>query len=624
MRIKTHKKSSCLVAIFFILILLHPQQSEAQLPIYVQTFNTAYPNWPAGWSTLPASGGWVMDTSTANASNGYPGASGGAMVEIANPISGDTATYVLTSAGMSTIGFTNITVIYGARNTTHFSDSGSTISSFQWSSDKINWNNISYIENANNSKWDLINSGVPMALPAAAAGQDSIWFRWIAYLVPTPSGTYRIDDLNINGDTDIIENTVDTIKIMSYNVNDYGYYDSGNCPTQTPLVKNPYLRTILQYVNPDIVGLEKMQASNEAFYTDTLISDELDSVCNGCYGHSAYTNESGYYKENMLYYKTSKFGFISTTVIYSGDPNISDIDLHKLYYKSSALAANHDTVFLNIILIHDESGSGDSLERATEIGGAMSWLDAHVTKPGNYFIMGDFNVQGATEACYQDMLAPSNTNIKFYDPVNEIGNWSRHSSAYANYLTQSTRVTDPGDCGATGGMNNRYDQILCTEPVISGSDSIQYMEDSYTVIGQDGNHVNKAIIDAPTNTSVPSNVLTALYQMSEHLPVILKLTINSSNTSAGIKGVTFYPTLAVKYNSILTDNLTVQLSSDLKNTRWIGTFNIYDLQGRLVQTTFFDPSNSNKYLLSYLTQGMYIFSIIENNQSVFNGKFIKL
>jgi len=68
----------------------------------------------------------------------------------------------------------------------------------------------------------------------------------------------------------------------------------------------------------------------------------------------------------------------------------------------------------------------------------------------------------------------------------------------------------------------------------------------------------------------------------------------------------------------------VQLSSDLKNTRWIGTFNIYDLQGRHVQTTFFDPSNSNKYLLSYLTQGMYIFSIIENNQSVFNGKFIKL
>ncbi len=116
------------------------------------------------------------------------------------------------------------------------------------------------------------------------------------------------------------QTTLDTLSIMAYNVNNYGDYDAGNCPTQTPLIKNPYLRTVLKYTNPDIVGLVKMEAGTENFYTDTLPTDILDSVCNKCYGYGAYTDESGYYKENMLYYNTNKLGIISTTTIYSGDP----------------------------------------------------------------------------------------------------------------------------------------------------------------------------------------------------------------------------------------------------------------------------------------------------------------
>ncbi len=274
-------------------------------------------------------------------------------------------------------------------------------------------------------------------------------------------------------------------------------------------------------------------------------------------------------------------------------------------------------------MVHNQSGSKDSSERAEDIGGAMSWLDSHVTQAGNYIFMGDFNVQGYTEQSYQDMLNPSNNDVKFYDPANRLGSWSKYPSSFADYLTQSTRVIDPGDCGATGGMNNRYDQILCTDPILTGTDSVNYVDGSYTVIGQDGKHVNKAVNGTPANTSVPADVLTALYQMSEHLPVMLKLAIGNI-TSTCIKNIVNRQNFTVGYNSIVSDNLVTTAVGVFVIPQSTGTLSIYNLQGKLVSSMPFDFMQSNKFSLSYLSQGIYIFSITQNYCPLFNGKFIKL
>ncbi len=323
----------------------------------------------------------------------------------------------------------------------------------------------------------------------------------------------------------------DTVKIMTYNVLNYGFPATSSCPGLITANKDQYLKTILRYENPDILGLVKMDASPSSFTTNAIVHNVLDSVCLGCYGHSQFTNVSGYTKENMLYFKTAKFGFVSTTVIYSADANISDISLHTLFYKDQNLAVTHDTVFIHVVLVHDKSGSSNASNRAAEIGGAMTWLNSHVSAPGNYFFMGDFNVQSSTEACFQDMINSSNVNTKFYDPVNQLGNWANNPAAFADYLTEDTRMTDPGDCGASGGISTRFVHILCTQPVMQGLNSVAYVPGSYKVIGQDGNHTNLGLTDAPVNTSVPSPVLNALFSMSNHLPVCLKLAVTKSNTT---------------------------------------------------------------------------------------------
>jgi hypothetical protein len=156
----------------------------------------------------------------------------------------------------------------------------------------------------------------------------------------------------------------------------------------------------------------------------------------------------------------------------------------------------------------------------------MSWLSANVKAPSNYIFMGDFNTQNSSETCFQAMINPTDTMVRFYDPPNQLGDWAGTPLSFAKYLTQSTRLTDPGDCASTNALLARFDHILCTNPIMQGTNNVKYIPGTFNVVGQDGLHTGRALIDAPANTSVPLAVLNALYMMSEHLPVQLKLAIS--------------------------------------------------------------------------------------------------
>jgi hypothetical protein len=214
------KSILCSVLVFFIVALIGctkdtvPDPATAnvnQEVIYYQNFNIGYPNFPAGW-TSSSSNGWAMDTSIANNSSGvgasgvstgegtYPGASGGAMVQVSNPTSGNGGTYTLTVTGViSTVDYSDITVIWGIRNSKHFSDSGSVIS-FAWSSNGTTWNTVAnWTNSTGNSDWALADNGVRIPLPAGAAGIPNLSFQWTATLFVNPAGSYRLDDFWVYG-----------------------------------------------------------------------------------------------------------------------------------------------------------------------------------------------------------------------------------------------------------------------------------------------------------------------------------------------------------------------------------------------------------------------------------------
>ena len=68
---------------------------------------------------------------------------------------------------------------------------------------------------------------------------------------------------------------------------------------------------------------------------------------------------------------------------------------------------------------------------------------------------------------------------------------------------------------------------MMSEKISTGNDNIRYINNSYQALGQDGLHFNNSINAMPLNSELPVEVVDALYNNSDHLPIIMKLNINA-------------------------------------------------------------------------------------------------
>jgi hypothetical protein len=109
-------------------------------------------------------------------------------------------------------------------------------------------------------------------------------------------------------------------------------------------------------------------------------------------------------------------------------------------------------------------------------------------------------------------------------------------------------------------MNDRFDMILYSNGVAQPQ-GIYYMPGTYQNIGNDGNRFDKAV-NYGVNSSVPSTVANALYNSSDHLPVVLTLMIGPNagieELSSSIRFVNVFPNpLRESANVIFSSNKPV-------------------------------------------------------------------
>jgi len=315
----------------------------------------------------------------------------------------------------------------------------------------------------------------------------------------------------------------DTVKVMQYNLLNYGNTTS-YCTTTNNNIndKNNYIREIIGYTLPDILAVEEIYGTNTM--VDNLLNNALNQDGRTYYQRANVTNYSGSDICNMLYFDARKF---TLAWQYAISTSLRDINLYTLYYNSPDLWTFHDTVYLNIMIMHLKAGdySSDAQTRADMTEALMNYLNVE-NMTGNNIALGDLNVYSSSEAAFQNLINYSNASIRFYDPVNQLGQWNNNSS-FVDYHTQSTH-SDNDDCHASGGLDDRFDFILISNEVKNDLFKVKYVAGSYETLAQDGNHYNSGLLDSPTNYSVPSTVLSALYANSDHLPVTMKLRINQS------------------------------------------------------------------------------------------------
>ena len=407
----------------------------------------------------------------------------------------------------------------------------------------------------------------------------------------------------------------DRVKVMSYNLLNYGTVTSYCTQTNNNMVaKTGYNATIINYVKPDILGVVEMGGADFAH------NRFLDSVLNingvSHYAKATKKNTSGSSIISLLYYNQDKFGLAGVVSLQN---QVRDIVLFRLYYKSPNLSSMTDTAFVNCIVAHLKSSksSANQLIRNQQVTAAMTYLSQHYPTD-NYLFMGDLNIYKSTEAAYKTLINYSNASYRFYDPINKPGNWNNNSSFKAIH-TQSTHSSSNG-CAAGGGLDDRFDFILISNALKTGNKHISYVNGSYKAIGNDGKHFNKSITNG-TNNSVPANVLSALYNNSDHLPVVLELDLD--NTVASISEGEKANHIRVRFENPIDNKLELNINSlESQNL----DIRIYDLQGRQMkaQTQYVNGLTKVVFDMSTMAKGLYIIQIVgKNNQRIYSAKVIK-
>lgn len=405
----------------------------------------------------------------------------------------------------------------------------------------------------------------------------------------------------------------DTIRVMQYNLMQY-CTPYGTCTTTNNGIdaKAANLKIILNQVSPDILVVEEIGSTMT--YVNHLLNNALNVDGINWWKNGQLSNASGGSIANMMYYDSRKFTLKESFFVQTA---VRDFNIYRLYYNTPDLV-NGDTTFFIPILGHLKAGSTltDSTDRNSQVAALMSRLNSW-NVADNYILCGDFNIYTSAEPCYQQLLNYPNSLIRFYDPINKPGAWNNNYN-FANIHTQSTHTS--GDCFASGGLDDRFDFILTSANVLNGYDKIKAIPSSYHALGQDGSRFNGTII-SPTNNLVPSAVANAMYNMSDHLPLIMDFQVYYPSCGTSI-GKSVKSNFALNLQNPVADQLIFNYRTEVKSAL---SMTIIDINGRIIFQKSIPAGDSEAVFsepVSFLTPGIYFLRLV-SDQGIAVVKFVK-
>lgn len=395
----------------------------------------------------------------------------------------------------------------------------------------------------------------------------------------------------------------DTIRIMQYNLFRYGETN------KEPSVKNPLLINIVNHIQPDIIGVNELSA----------VADYAQNVQNGALNVNGVTkwrraslSKAGADKSltNTIFYDVNKFKLLKQDTVSTVQ---REITAYNFMYNDSNISKTIDTVFFTVIVLHFKAGntSSDAATRSNEATQIVNYINSF-SAAKNIMVMGDYNVYSNTEGGFANLVLNTTAINRLTDPINRIGAWN-NNSAFADVHTQSTHSTQTGGF-SSGGMDDRFDIMLCTKSLLQDSLKMYYLPGTYKAIGNDGQHFNLAINEPPLNTSVPSTVLGALYNMSDHLPIVADFVIKPMKPlPQGIEGIKKKRTTEIQIENPVKGNLNIHVSAFYLNKNL--KFELYNLNAQKIESfeiRFNDNDQKYEWKNSSL-QGMYILNIIDED-----------
>lgn len=281
----------------------------------------------------------------------------------------------------------------------------------------------------------------------------------------------------------------DTIRFCTYNLLNYG--------ASVDPARILSFQDVLGSINPHVLLVQEIHGNDgmAAFARDALATTPYLAA-------APFTD--GPDSDNGLFYDSTKITVIEHAVI---PTPLRHVDRWRL-----RLLATNDTV--DVWGLHLKAGDSDSdrVKRGIEAGLVRASLDS--SQAYHRVVGGDLNVYNQSEEAYT-MLTYTGFRPagEVMDPIARSGNW-HNNQEFADVHTQSTRARPFGG-GATGGMDDRFDWLLCSPSLLA-----RYREGSYNAFGNDGKHLDDSINALPNN-SVGLDIAQSLHEASDHLPVYM-------------------------------------------------------------------------------------------------------
>lgn len=367
---------------------------------------------------------------------------------------------------------------------------------------------------------------------------------------------------------DLVTAQVHEFKIASYNTLRYS-------PTNVD-GRHPDYRAIMNDLKPDLLLLEELSGLASAqMFIDSVLN--LDSTT---YSMASFID--GNDLDISLYYKTSKFTFVSTKTY--------PTQLRPIYHFEVIPTDFNDTLHVFGVHLKASSGSSNEVRRAAEVD-TLRKITNSLPLGSCFIVGGDFNIYKSTEPAYQALLQTKpGTEGHFIDTIKTPGTWN--NAAYAQHHTQSPRTMQFGG-GAHGGLDDRFDLLLMSS-AIAKPGKISYVAGSMLPYGNDGQHYNVALTDPPANSVVSATIAQSLHDASDHLPITASFSYSAVNNTA---------LRQLSQSAIFISNITAGFQiHNPQNLPFEGT--LFSINGQQVKTV-----TDRTDLISGLNSGLYVIMI---------------
>jgi hypothetical protein len=307
-----------------------------------------------------------------------------------------------------------------------------------------------------------------------------------------------------------------TIRVMSYNLL--------NFPSPNPPGRVDTLAKILSYYQPNLFIVQELRSESGLFQ----INQKINSLGYGSFSYAPYMPLmsdpfASQAQVQALIYDRDLFSLKSQFPILT---ELRDINEYVLYLNTPALAAG-DTTFLYVYACHLKAATGSANE-TSRLNMVNEWKE-HVADrvPADACVIfaGDFNVYRNTEPAYV-ALTDLESPLPLFDVYESLGNWSNSAFPHRWIYTQSTRVNQLFGDGAGGGLDDRFDFILFSNPMLDPDNYLHFVEGSYLSLGNNGTCYDQDILDCADDNDVPFSILRAIYFMSDHIPQVCELGFN--------------------------------------------------------------------------------------------------